>query len=168
MDVIPADFAWLAGLFVFLATVAIGYRLVNRPRQLVRLFGDPARPPSAPPQWVQAPPAAEVDPFRSGGGGEKRGSLRRQGTVVRVAVADADFNEMEHAWVVDRSVGGLGLALSKPLAPGTALCVRPLAAADVAGWVEVTVRNCSPQGERWKVGCQFVRTPPWSILLLFG
>jgi hypothetical protein len=160
IDIIVADFAWLAGLMVFLVTVGIGYYLLNRPRQ-------PVRVPAASSRFVQLPPPV-ADPFLSGGFGEKRGSLRRQGAVVRVDVADADLNELEHGWVVDRSLGGLGLSLSKPLVPGTTLRVRPQTAEDVAGWVEVTVRNCFPQNERWKVGCQFERTPPWNILLLFG
>src|SRR4051794_7116605 len=123
LDVIPADYAWLAGLVVFFLTVGVGYYLLNRPRQ-------PVRAPASLPRWVSPPQPAAVDPFQLGGFGEKRTSLRRSGAVVKVAVADTQLNELEHGWIVDRSMGGLGISLSKPLAPGTMLNVRPQTAGE--------------------------------------
>lgn len=158
---IPADFAWLAGLGVFLLTVGVGYLLIHRPKRPVP-YSIPAL------RSIQYPQPATPDPFHWGGFGERRTSIRRQGVLLKVAVADAHPQELEHGWVLDRSMGGLGLSLSKPLELGTILKVRPHGAGDVAGWVEVTVRSCQAKNEHWKVGCQFVRTPPWNILLMFG
>ena len=35
-------------------------------------------------------------------------------------------------------------------------------------WILVEVKRCSGRDGRWELGCQFVRTPPYSQLLLFG
>jgi hypothetical protein len=34
--------------------------------------------------------------------------------------------------------------------------------------VQLEVKNCRLVGSEYELGCQFVRTPPWSVLLLFG
>ena len=35
-------------------------------------------------------------------------------------------------------------------------------------WIEVQVRNCRQQENTWELGCAFVRSPPWEVLLTFG
>jgi hypothetical protein len=101
--------------------------------------------------------------------GERRNGLRRSGSSIRVRVADAEYHEIGMAWVMDRSTGGIGLYMEEPLEPGTVVRVRPEGAGDVAGWIPVTVRSCQKgEADFWKLGCQFERTPPWSVLLLFG
>jgi hypothetical protein len=35
--------------------------------------------------------------------------------------------------------------------------------------VQVEVRNCRKiNSDEYELGCRFLRTPPWSVLLLFG
>jgi hypothetical protein len=71
-------------------------------------------------------------------------------------------------WVVDRSVGGLGLRTEVPLPVGAVFNVRPRSATAIVPWTEVEVKSCRQHAAAWEVGLQFVRTPPWSVLLLFG
>ena len=35
-------------------------------------------------------------------------------------------------------------------------------------WVDVEVRMCRALKDGYELGCQFVKTPNWSILLMFG
>ena len=35
-------------------------------------------------------------------------------------------------------------------------------------WSQMEVRTCRQEGTAWELGCQFVRTPSWNVLLLFG
>ena len=44
----------------------------------------------------------------------------------------------------------------------------PAHAPPMTPWTEVEVRSCRQKKDGYEVGCQFVKTPPWSILLLFG
>src|SRR5205807_67771 len=71
-------------------------------------------------------------------------------------------------WVLDRSVGGLCLDLSAAFPEGTRLSLFPTQAPGMTPWTEVEVRSCRQKKDGYEVGCQFVKTPPWSILLLFG
>jgi hypothetical protein len=52
--------------------------------------------------------------------------------------------------------------------PGTVLSVRPTSAEDIVPWVDLEVCVCRPADECFELGCRFVKTPPYSILLLFG
>ena len=70
--------------------------------------------------------------------------------------------------MLDRSVGGLCVATAKPLAVQTVISVRPASAPNTTPWIAVEVRNCREHDNRWEIGCKFVRTPVWSILLQFG
>lgn len=73
------------------------------------------------------------------------------------------------ALVVNRSMGGLGLITNKPFNKNTILCVRAASASEALGWTQVQVRRCNPlPGNRWDVGCQFVRPPSWAVMLTFG
>jgi hypothetical protein len=133
---------------------------VKKPR--TNVFPAPALPAS------EAALQAKTDPFEKGSFGERRVALRRSGSMVKVAVADEKLESLVPGWVVDRSMGGLGVLLERPLESGLVLHVRPWDGGDMAPWVQVTVRSCQPEEGRWKAGCQFVKTPPWSVMLLFG
>lgn len=99
----------------------------------------------------------------------RRNSLRRDGPAVEVVVQSPAFTGGEApAYVVDRSTGGLRLALATGLAAGTALQVRAKHAPDTTPWVTVLVRSCRPSEEHFELGCEFEKTPPWNVLLLFG
>ena len=46
--------------------------------------------------------------------------------------------------------------------------VRAANAPETTPWVSVIVRSCRNAGQHFEVGCEFDRTPPWNVLLLFG
>jgi hypothetical protein len=109
------------------------------------------------------------DPFDQGSVTERRGSARRKGNVVEVLVTGSDTEEEPaRGWVVDRSMGGLCLTLNEEVAPGTVLNLKPRNGPPATPWVEVEVRSCKKDRSGYEVGCQFIRTPPWAVLLLFG
>ncbi len=98
----------------------------------------------------------------------RRNSLRRDGTVEVVVQSPAFTGGEAPAYVVDRSTGGLRLALATGLAAGIALQVRAKHAPDTTPWVTVLVRSCRPTEDHFELGCEFEKTPPWNVLLLFG
>jgi hypothetical protein len=108
-------------------------------------------------------------PGRRGDPREKRGSLRRGGNTVPVAVTFAESQaEPVEGNVLDRSRGGLRLALRQPVEVGKLLAVRAPHFPDDLASVRIRVRHCQQRGESWLLGCQFVDELPWSILLMFG
>ncbi len=145
---IPAIGVTSAGL-----AIVVGRMLLSR-----RSPPSPAKPESKPP-----------DPFMHGSATEKRSSPRRGGNPVEVLISDADRKaEPITGWVINRSMGGLCMALSDPLAVETILSVRPRSASGITPWVQVEVRSCRQISSGWEVGCRFLRTPQWSVLLMFG
>lgn len=114
-------------------------------------------------------PVVQHDPFVQGSTTERRTSVRRGGKLVEVFITDAHLREEPiSGWVVDRSVSGLGLHLTQPFEVGTILNVRPQQGGSSVPWTQVEVKRCIKEGKFWKVGVRFVRTPPWSVLLMFG
>jgi hypothetical protein len=143
----------LAGLASAGATL-----LVSRAYQLAR------KRKTTPKETDVTPDAFQVDGAR-----DKRQSFRRGGKQTKVLVSDsAAGSEPVVGLVLDRSVSGLGLLLEKPVPENTILSVRTTDAPEATPWVQIQVRRCQAKDERWEVGCVFVRTPPWSILLHFG
>ena len=101
---------------------------------------------------------------------ERRAFPRRYGDPVEVRLRSYEFGDPPcgpTGWVRDRCPGGLGLAVEKPLVVGTWLRVRPTHVMEDVPWVDLIVRHCHPQGNRWVVGCQFVEKPPRELMLLF-
>lgn len=100
---------------------------------------------------------------------DRRGAVRRDGTVVRVILAAPGFrNGVGEGFVLDRSTGGLRIAVTTPLQPGTVVQVRATNAPETVGFVGIQVRSCRKSGEFYELGCEFEKTPPWNVLLLFG
>lgn len=100
---------------------------------------------------------------------DRRESVRRDGVPIRVLLASAAFrNGVTDGFVVDRSTGGLKLVMKTAVAPGSLLQVRAANAPDTVGYVTVIIRSCRPEGDQFVVGCEFEKTPPWNVLLLFG
>ena len=124
-------------------------------------------PPRLPPPPIKH---AEYDPFAQGSPTEHRKSFRRTGNPIDVQYALPDAKKQPRlGWVFDRSVGGLGLVTAEAYSEGTVLAVRPSNGGDVAPWIEIEVRSCRPDSSGgFELGCQFLKTPPWSVLLLFG
>jgi hypothetical protein len=99
----------------------------------------------------------------------RRGSARRDGQPVRVMISSPSFRgSMEYGWVLDRSTGGLRIAVSKDLPVASVIQVRAENAPDTIPWVTLIVRSCREQPEHYEAGCAFEQTPPWNVLLLFG
>lgn len=100
---------------------------------------------------------------------DRRGSARREGAPVRVTLSAPSFrNSTSDGFVVDRSTGGLRIAMQTAMAPGSTMQVRAVNAPDNIGFVTVIVRNCKKSGDFFEIGCEFEKTPPWNVLLLFG
>jgi hypothetical protein len=100
---------------------------------------------------------------------ERRSAPRRWGGRVAVLLArPQDPAEVFEGEVLDRSQGGLNLSVPRPFSPGAVLQVFPAQAPEGLRWVPVQVRHCSPEGRRWRLGCQFLGALPSEILLLFG
>jgi len=100
---------------------------------------------------------------------DRRGAVRREGQPVRVVLAATTFrNGVCDGYVVDRSTGGLKIATQVGVAPGSTLQVRAADAPDTVGFVTLLVRSCRKADEHYELGCEFEKTPPWNVLLLFG
>jgi hypothetical protein len=126
---------------------------------------------AANPRLVAVPSKARrslaSDPFLEGSFRERRSAPRRSGNEVDVELDDPDeVLPPLPAWVVDRSVGGLRLSVECPVAEGKVLRVR--ARGPAARWVPIEVRSCQPNGNRWEVGCQFLKNPSYVVLITFG
>ena len=147
----PAAAALAAGLLIARLTYLVGRRWLCRP---------PWAYPEQPPLGRLEP---LLDPFTAGSATERRESSRRRGHAVSVAVAEAG-----PGWVLDRSMGGLGLALPTPAPLGAVLNVRAANAPVGTPWAEVEVLHCRPEEDHQRVGCRFRQTPHMGVLLLFG
>jgi len=112
----------------------------------------------------------EVDMFMQGAGSDRRRALRRGGNPVAVLITDAACKaEAQYGYVLDRSTGGLCLSVKGQIPEGTVLSVRTTNAPATVPWVQLEVRNCRKMNSgEYELGCKFLRTPPWSVLLLFG
>jgi hypothetical protein len=100
---------------------------------------------------------------------DRRGAVRRDGAPVRVLISSSTFrNGVNDGYVVDRSTGGLRILLQTAMAPGSTLQVKAINAPDTVGFVTVIVRSCRKNTDHFELGCEFEKTPPWNVLLLFG
>ena len=102
---------------------------------------------------------------------ERRRALRRGGLPTSVHVFDPKSGRRSkplQAFVLDRSAGGIRIAIEKPLSVGQMLQTRPTNAPDEFTWVTVIVRNCREVGDYFEVGCQFEAEPELGRLLMFG
>ncbi|MGL4422483.1 MAG: PilZ domain-containing protein [Gemmataceae bacterium] len=100
---------------------------------------------------------------------DRRTSVRREGAPVRVLVAAAAFrDETAEGWVLDRSTGGMRLAVYTRIEPGSTVQVLAENAPDATPWTTLIIRSCKPMNDHYELGCEFEQTPPWNVLLLFG
>ena len=63
------------------------------------------------------------------------------------------------------------LALFYPVTDGTILSIRPVNADEIVPWIDLEVRSCRASDEmpgHFEIGCQYVKSPPYSLQLLFG
>jgi hypothetical protein len=156
---VPEVLAGAVGLTCACAALVLGNRALAKRRR--------AKPP--PPPAEKPTPEGQHDPFVQGSACERRSALRRSGRTVRVLLSDGDYrDEPFEGWVIDRSVGGLCLCANEVVQPGVRLKVMPENAPPETPWVEVEVRSVREEDGQQEIGCKFVKTPPWGILLLFG
>jgi hypothetical protein len=100
---------------------------------------------------------------------ERRNSVRREGAPVKVILSSPAFrNGTMSGYVTDRSTGGLRVVMEGGVAPGSTIMIRANHAPESTPWVTIIVRSCKDQGEHYELGCEFEKTPPWNVLLLFG
>jgi hypothetical protein len=161
LDGEPPDWqTWLVPVVGFAAavlTLSAGRLVLSRWR------GAPARPN------IPTPERPAHDPFEKGSLTERRRALRRKGNPIEIRVSDAEATvEPITAWVIDRSMGGLCVLTDEEVAEGTVLSVKAANSPPGTPWVRVEVRSIKHTKHGYELGCQFVRVPPTSILLLFG
>jgi hypothetical protein len=120
------------------------------------------RPPAEKPGQIK------LDPFLYGSANEKRIAQRRTGQPTKVTISPQGEKDSVQGWVVDRSVGGLCLMVDDPIPENTILDVRANHAPPETPWVKVEVKRCQATRDHYELGCQFVTTPTWNLLLLFG
>jgi hypothetical protein len=123
---------------------------------------------------TQLPPPPKVSdqpdpPPRSEFDEERRAVPRRRGVRVAVRITFPEtWSPPSGGWVIDRSSRGLCLAVARPVERDTLLSLRPEQSEADAPGVKARVRYCRKAGRHYYLGCQFVDTPPWSVLLRFG
>lgn len=151
---------WLAlgaGLVVILVFLILGRR---------KKHGGPVVLPSGPtasPDWEAPHPLARHD--------ERRRSIRRGGLPTPILVVDSKGGKRAkatEAYVLDRSTGGLRLALERAFPAGSLLLAKPGNAPEGFEWVKLVVRNCREVGDYYELGCQFETDLELSRLLMFG
>ena len=152
---------WVAlgsGLTIVLCFLFLGRRPSRHPA-----FAHTLPEPTNFGNWEDPPPIARHD--------ERRRAIRRSGLPTPVHVVDWRANRKSkpaEAYVLDRSTGGLRLAMEKPSAVGTVLAARPGSAPPEFDWVKVVVRNCREVGDYFELGCQFESELELGKLLMFG
>jgi hypothetical protein len=111
----------------------------------------------------------KVDPFAAGGASERRNAMRRKGSSISLQITDPKGKyPTTEGWVLDRSVTGLGVIVDRPVDAGTILRVKPENAPPLTPLLDIEVRSCKPYETDFHLGCVFVKTPPYSVLMLFG
>jgi hypothetical protein len=147
---------WLPLLAAFLVGMPLVWLM--RPVQAMAPAGEkPTAEPAAP-----ATPAVTYAP-------EQRRSFRRGGNSIGLYYKrPGKDDEVSQASIVDRSLGGLCVMCPEAIPTGTVLAIRPINADNIVPWVDVEVCACRPADQCFELGCRFVKTPPYSILLLFG
>jgi hypothetical protein len=135
-------------------TLLVGRMLLRKPHR---------RPP--PRQSVTSQP----DPFEDGSNTERRTYLRRPGRPVDILLSDESGQAKPiMGWIIDRSMGGLCLAVKQAVPEFAIRSVRTVDAPSSAPWVQIEIRRCEKKDDYWELGCKFVRTPAYGVLLYFG
>lgn len=100
---------------------------------------------------------------------DRRQSVRRTGNPVKVLIeSECVSGTTVEGWVLDRSMGGLGLLVPHEFPVGARLSVRPANGKDVFTAVEMEVKNQREKDRGTIIGCQFTKQLQWGQLLMFG
>jgi hypothetical protein len=163
----------LGGVLFFLCYLVVGQNPVASANSRAQRLG-PKLDSLKPSTNTESPPEREPQVgFKRGqhGGAPKckRGALRRGGNPVPVLVSDlVEPEEAIQGLVLNRSRGGLCLSVPQPIEVGRLLAVRTPDFPEGLDPVQIRVRHCSQKGDTCHLGCQFMQTHPWSVLLIFG
>jgi len=99
---------------------------------------------------------------------DRRSAPRRKGNTIEVRLRLGEMGPVVRGWVVDRSIGGLGLLVDGPVPTGVEAGVRPCTDNECVPWTTVTICSCRQEGPWFEVGCQFHHVPSWNDMLQFG
>jgi hypothetical protein len=97
---------------------------------------------------------------------DRRLSPRRK-KLLRIAVRNGSTDATVSGWVLDRSLGGMCIEAQQPVEAGSLLAVRRQSAPESVPWVDRRVLHVREQENTWELGCEYVRTPNWEVLLQF-
>ena len=152
---------WLAlgsGFAVVLIFLFLGRRQ-RRAAAIIASAGNGGADVSPADVWVATPKRPD----------ERRRSTRRSGVPTPIQVSDPKKpKRLVNGYVLDRSSGGIRLAMEKPFPTGSTMQVRPTNAPPESAWIIIIVRSCREVGDYFELGCQFQEELPWNILLMFG
>jgi hypothetical protein len=100
---------------------------------------------------------------------DRRAAGRRGGNLVAVFLAcAAKPDHVITAWVLDRSLGGLGLLADAAVSIGDVLSVRLASAVPEDPGLPIEVRHAQQFGSSWRVGCRFLDQASWEQVERFG
>jgi hypothetical protein len=109
------------------------------------------------------------DRYVNKGPPEKRVAYRRERNPVQVAIAaECLGTDTVYGVVLDRTTDGVSLSVTREIYAGSVLTIRPANVSPMAPSLQVQVRHCHQSGTEWVVGCQWVKSPPYAVLLMFG
>jgi hypothetical protein len=149
---------WIA-ISAALGVILVFLMLGRRP---ARVCNREVVPPAETAEEWAPPPVDRQD--------ERRRSLRRAGLPTPLHIVDPKTRRRRpaEAYVLDRSTGGLRVAIEKPFSIGDRLQAKPMNAPDDYEWVNLVVRNCKETGDYFELGCQFDSELELNRLLMFG
>ncbi len=99
---------------------------------------------------------------------DRRQRSRRQAAPKEIHFRISEGAIAKPGFVIDRSSGGLRLALEQALPVDSHVFLKADQAPSGTPWAEAVVCWCKPMDDRFDLGCQFVGNVPWNVLLLFG
>src|SRR5262245_23535364 len=135
-----------------------------RPRPPKSDFDDFPKPFS-----LDTTPTRPYDPFMAGSASEKRETVRRKGNAIKVLIrGPSKDDEPVVGYVLDRSGGGMALCTHLEFPNGAVLHVRPDSHFENGVWAKIEVRSVRRDRDDWHLGCKFIESLPWSVLLQFG
>jgi hypothetical protein len=155
----PVLWVVLAALLGIVLIFLLMGRRPRRPATLVIAPPKPAEPIDGADDW--GPSTQRPD--------ERRRSFRRSGVPTAVLISEPGRpKQIFDGYVLDRSSGGLRLAMGSPISTGVTLQIRATNAPSESPWIPITIRSCREVGDYFEVGVQFQEELPWSLLLMFG
>jgi hypothetical protein len=118
------------------------------------------------PESIEAITPEEEPPVIATGVDDRRSSPRKK-KLLKIIIRDESTGEIFGGWVLDRSLGGMCLSIQRPIEEASLLAIRRPSAPESTPWVEMRVRNVRERESTWELGCEYIRTPPWEILVQF-